>query len=310
MSRTQSLLAGRPVAGDVRAVSRDRRTVQTSSGRTLSYIEAGTGPDVLLLHGTLTTLDDWRLSLFEDLAREFHVVAIDRPSHGASDRDAASDASLWSQAGIIHDAAQGLGLDQPVVCGHSYGAAVALAYGMGFGTDCAGVVALAPICFPEPRLEHLLFGPRATLSPGLGPAGMVGAAVDRLLLPVLWRAMFLPQVMPARFAEEFPFGLAGQPSRTRAEGESANALWFDLTRSASRYAGCRLPVRFVAGAADIVVNPVFHSCAAAAIMPGARLDLLPGMGHMLHHFRKDIVIQRIRDVTRAAGRNGAGLPAV
>lgn len=36
----------------------DRNTVRTPAGRLLCYAEAGCGPDVLLIHGTLTTLDD------------------------------------------------------------------------------------------------------------------------------------------------------------------------------------------------------------------------------------------------------------
>lgn len=273
-----------------------RKVVETSAGRRLSYVEAGSGPDVLLLHGTLTTLDDMRLSVLDVLSRDFHVVAIDRPSRGESDRVRASDASLWSQAETIRDAARVLGLARPVVCGHSYGGAVALAYGMAFPAETAGIVALAPICFPEPRLEHLLFGPRGMLPFGEDLSQGLGASTDAVLLPVLWRAMFLPQAMPPRFAEHFPFALAGRPEQSVAEGDGANALWSDLARSALQYGACRTPVRFLAGAADIVVNPYLHSCMAAAVMPAARIDLLPGIGHMLHHFRRDAVAAAIREV--------------
>ena len=281
-----------------------RKTIRTAAGRTLSYIDAGSGPDVILLHGTLTTLDDMRLSVFDDLSRDFHVVALDRPSHGASDRVPGTDASLWSQAAIVHDAAEALGFERPIVCGHSYGAAVALAYGMAFPDDSSGVVALAPICFPEPRLEHVLFGPRALPPPSGALARIFGDTIDTMVLPLLWRAMFLPQQMPAHFAAEFPFGLAGDTAQVNAEGEGANALWLDLARSVAGYAGCRVPVRFVVGMADLVVNPFLQSALASTLIPGARIDLLPGVGHMLHHARPDAVVDAIRAI--AAGRTDIG----
>ena len=82
-----------------------------------------------------------------------------------------------------------------------------------------------------------------------------------------------------------------------------NVLWFDLACSAASYAICRLPVGSVAGAAEIEVNLVLHRCVAVAIMPGARLDLAPGVGHMLYRFHKNAAIQSIRKVARAAGRS-------
>src|SRR4051812_41208959 len=70
--------------------------------------------------------------------------------------------------------------------------AVALALGMSRPEEIAGILALAPICFPELRLEQVLFGPRAVPVAGDALAHSAGAAVDSALLPLLWRVMFLP----------------------------------------------------------------------------------------------------------------------
>jgi pimeloyl-ACP methyl ester carboxylesterase len=275
--------------GEPLAPEAGRSFVRTSSGRLLAYTEAGSGPDVLLLHGTLTTSDDMRVALFEHLQDTYHVVALDRPSHGLSDRLALADASLWSQAETIREAVQALGLKTPLVCGHSYGGAVALSTALAYPELTAGVVALAPVCFPEPRLEHLLFGTRAAM------LREAGSWIDPLLLPVLWNAMFLPQAMPERFSREFPFGIAGLPATTVAEGESANSLPADLMRSIISYPTCRVPVTFVTGSADIVVGP-WHSATAAAMIPKARLRLLPGVGHMLHHVKPDAVAEALTEL--------------
>lgn len=176
-----------------------RKFVDLRGGPTLAYVEVGEGPDLVVIHGALTAIEDMWLGPMAALAGRFRVVAIDRPGHGESELVRLADASAWRQAQIVHDVGQALGLARPVVVGHSFGGAVALAHAMSFPNDTAGVVALSPVCFPELRLEHTLFGPRGW--PIVGDALSVAlAGLDRALLPLVWRAMFLPQSMPDRFA--------------------------------------------------------------------------------------------------------------
>ena len=98
---------------------------------------------------------------------------------------------------------------------------------------------------------------------------VLGATLDTLLLPTLWRAMFLPQVMPERFAAVFPFLLAGCVGQMIAEGEDAGALMPALLAMAGRYAACRVPTRFLGGTANIVVNDLGQGLIASALMPDA-----------------------------------------
>lgn len=281
-----------------RATPPDRRVVRASGGRGIAYVEAGSGPDLVLIHGALLTLEDMWLGPMTALSRHFRVIAVDRPGHGASDRIRLSDGSPWTQAEIIRDAVQALGLHRPVIVGHSFGGAVALSYAMSFPDEIAGAVAIAPICFPEPRLENFLFGPRAVPVLGDALAFTGGAVVDTALMPLLWRAMFLPQQMPARFAAEYPFAWARRPAPMIANGEDATALWPGLARSAMSYGTCRSPVHILGGDADIVVANMLHGWNASRLIPGAQFDLIAGAGHMLHHFHIDEVV----GAARAMGR--------
>jgi pimeloyl-ACP methyl ester carboxylesterase len=266
-----------------------RRFVTVPGGPRIAYVEAGAGPDLILVHGALTALEDMWLGPMATLAKHFRVVALDRPGHGESEHVRLADASVWRQAEIVRDVTRELGLSRPVVVGHSFGGAVALAHGMAYPDETDGVVAVSPICFPEVRLEHFLFGLRAAPFVGevLAPALRL---TDAATLPILWPAMFLPQTMPTRFATGFPFALAGRADRLVADGENANMLFRDLTRSALAYGSLRVPVEILCGGADVVTNPAMHGALASVLIPGARLTWLNGLGHMLHHFRPDAVL--------------------
>ena len=270
-----------------------RGFARTEEGRRIAYLQGGSGPDIVLVHGTLTTADDMVRGPMPALARGCRCTAFDRPGHGWSDHRRGADASLWSQMEVLRGAVRALGLARPVICGHSFGGAVALAYAMAHPDEIAGAVALAPICFPEPRLEQVLLGPRALPVAGDQLSRVLRATLDPVMLPALWRAMFLPQPMPETFRQCFPFERAGSPDQLVSEAENAAALWPDLARSAWGYAGCSAPGRILSGTADVVVNGFMHAGAAAALIPRSRIDWLPGVGHMLHHARPDAVVDAV-----------------
>jgi len=264
----------------------------------LAFAQAGQGPDVILIHGAMTSLDDMAIALFATLENEFKVTAFDRPGHG---RNAAPDGgTAWRQAEQVHVCAQALGLQRPVVVGHSFGGAVALAYALQFPDETTGVVALSPIAFPEPRLEQLLFAPRA--APGL--LGLwsqsFGRLMDPVLLPILWRAMFLPQAPPARFEQAFPFALAGRSEQSISEAQDAALMPLGVGWNALGYGACEVPIHVMAGDRDMVVNTALHARGLARCLRRGRLTRLPGLGHMIHHFAQPAIAQAVRDLHSGA----------
>ena len=264
----------------------------------LPFAQTGGGSDVVLIHGAMTCLDDMAIALFASLKGEFRVTAFDRPGHG---RDLAPfSGSPWRQAEAIHASATALGLRRPVVVGHSFGGAVALAYALRYPEEMAGVVALSPIAFAEPRLEHVLFGPRALPGPLGFWSHTVGRLIDPVLLPILWRAMFRPQAMPERFADVFPFAEAGRSGQMLAEGQDAAWIGPGVGWNALNYSSCASPVHIFSGERDIVVNPALHAAGLNRLLPQSRLTMLPGLGHMIHHFAQQPIVQAIRDLSATA----------
>lgn len=262
-------------------------------GLTVAYAETGAGPPVVYLHGALMTADEGLIGLGPVLSERFRLIAFDRPGHGGSDRDLTTG-SAWRQAQVLAEALRALSVQRPVVIGHSFGGAVAMALALRFPDALAGVVALSPIAVAEPRLEHLLFGWRA--APGIGEGlSILTEPLDAVLLPALWGGLFAPQTMPAGFAAAFPFDLAARPAELTANGQEAAVMAADLMRSLASYWTCRVPVRVLLGERDAAVNPM-HGRVLTAACPRASLRMLPGLGHMAHHFAPDAVREAVQAV--------------
>ena len=58
----------------------------TASDLPVRYAQAGDGPDVVLIHGAMTSAEDMVLGPFDALAERFRVTAFDRPGHGETHR--------------------------------------------------------------------------------------------------------------------------------------------------------------------------------------------------------------------------------
>ena len=276
---------------------RERRLVRAGDGLDLAFAESGRGPPVVLLHGTLTTLEDMTISLGDALTPHHRVLAFDRPGFGRSTVRRFVDAGPWRQAQGLHRALDRLDVGRPVVVGHSFGASVALAMAMQRPDRIAGVVALAPLVRPEPRLEQALFGLRSAPFGGELVSAGARATVDRSMLPALWRAMFLPQAMPRRVEVEFPFALAARASSISRIGEDAFAAPADLVRLLGGAPSCRTPTRIFGGDRDMVVRNGLNGRVLAALMPEAVFHDLPGLGHMAHHFAAERIAAAVADLS-------------
>ncbi|WP_223861852.1 alpha/beta fold hydrolase, partial [Geminicoccus harenae] len=109
-------------------------------GVRLHYLERGEGTPVVLLHGNVVTAEDWILSgVFERLAERHRVIAFDRPGYGYSARPQGSPWTAAAQADLLGRALTCLGIEHPIVVGHSWGTNVALALALAEPTAVRGL---------------------------------------------------------------------------------------------------------------------------------------------------------------------------
>jgi magnesium chelatase accessory protein len=262
----------------------------------------GDGPDtMLLLHGTGASSHSWR-TLAPRLASRHHVLAVDLPGHGASGPLPRGQRSMQGMALALGRLLQQLGVEPQTVIGHSAGAALMLRMALD------GQLAQA----------RTLIGLNAALLPFDGLAGLVYAPMARLLalnplVPHLaaWRAQDAASVRRliestgSRLDDE---GVAHYAQLLRQPRHVAGVLammadWDleALARDLPRLGDMALHL-FV-GEADAAV-PKGQAERVAAIVPGATLHRLPGLGHLAHEEAPDALAQALRALIDARPRSG------
>lgn len=282
-SREQAALGAHPPIGQM---------IEVPGGR-IHAVQMGAGPDLLLIHGASGNLNDFTMGFAQRLARRYRVTALDRPGLGHSTGGPGLEDPA-AQARRLAAAAAALGVTRPIVLGHSYGGAVALAWALAGGPVAPGALVLASgAAMPWPgglgplypatasRLGRALLVPLIT---AFAPPGQITSAL---------RSVFAPQPVPPGYGAHLGVGLILRRDTYHLNARQVNGLKPYLRVMARHYPGLGLPVELIHGQADRIVPAHIHAEAAARLLPRAHLTLLPGIGHMPHHVAPDAVIAAI-----------------
>jgi pimeloyl-ACP methyl ester carboxylesterase len=262
---------------------------------------AGEGPPLVLLNGNGSMVHDWLASgLFDRLRRSCRVIAIDRPGYGYTERPRDRLWTPYAQAELVRRTLAHLGVERPIVLGHSWGTIVALALALDHPETVRGLVLLSGYYFPTSRLDVWAFSPPAI--PVLGDAMRytVSPLLVRLLAPRIIRKIFEPMPVPPRFAMRFPLDLAFRPSQLKASAEDSAFMVPAAAALQKRYRELRLPVEILTGTADRIVTPERQSIRFAETIPGSELTLLPGLGHMIHYAAHEEIARAVEAIATAA----------
>jgi non-heme chloroperoxidase len=115
-------------------------TITGGGGVQLHLVETGNvkGRPILFIHGFSQCWLTWTRQLNSDLAEDYRLVALNMRGHGHSDkpREGYADSRLW--ADDVNAVIKALGLEQPVLCGWSYGPLVILDYIRHYSEDGIG----------------------------------------------------------------------------------------------------------------------------------------------------------------------------
>jgi pimeloyl-ACP methyl ester carboxylesterase len=264
-------------------------------GHDVAYRQAGSGPVLVMIHGIAGSSGTW-VPVMPLLAERFTVIAPDLLGHGESAKPR-GDYSLGAYASGIRDLLGVLGHDRATVVGHSLGGGVAM-----------------QLAYQFPQMAERLV---------LVCSGGLGKEVSPLL-----RALSLPgteYLLPAALAPQLHdlvgkvgglfgrFGLRADPllgevwaAWTRLTDRRAQRAFIHTIRAVIDVAGQRvsardrlylaheIPTMIVWGDRDAVI-PVSHAHVAHDLIPGSRLEVIPGAGHFLPFERPELLDRLLRD---------------
>ncbi|TPJ52501.1 alpha/beta hydrolase [Mesorhizobium sp. B2-6-4] len=274
------------------------RTIEVDGVR-LRYVEAGSGRDLVLLHGNGSAAEDFQTSgLVDKAAKRYRVIVFDRPGFGGSTRPRDRLWTAAAQADLLQSATQRIGADNPIVLGHSWGASVALQWAARYPDEIGGAVLLSGYHFPSPRFDALLAALPALPIVGTIICHTVLPPVVRLIWPVLMRRLFRPQLVPPEFSEALR-GLVTAPSHLRTTAAESGLL-IPVAASAPKTAGrTNAPIGIMAGEADSLLDTSYHSQRLHRALPGSMIRIVAGAGHMVHHAAPHLVLEMVDNIAAA-----------
>jgi pimeloyl-ACP methyl ester carboxylesterase len=273
-------------------------------GARLHYVDMNPeaeGPAIVMVHGLMGQLRNFSHSLAGRIATDRRVILIDRPGWGHSSLDGPRP-GIAAQAQMIAALIEQLGLDKPLLVGHSMGGAVSLSLGLDRPELVRGLALIAPlsqvVATVPPAFKGLL-APVA-LRPVL--AWTVAVPVGMRRGPQTAAAIFAPDPVPADFALAGGGALALRPKSYMAGSFEVRAAPTEMAAMTARYGEMRVPVAILYGRSDAVLDPVLNGEKTAAEIPGATLELIDG-GHMLpvtHSAETETWLRRVLDQTAQA----------
>ncbi|MEL6642219.1 MAG: alpha/beta hydrolase, partial [Pseudomonadota bacterium] len=279
------------------------------------YLQMGSGPHVVLLHGAGGNLREFTLGHLDALAQRYTVTAFDRPGLGYSDRVpgvatgalAVEGDPPMDQAAVLRAAATQIGIENPIVVGHSFGGIVAMAWAnAGLDEDspvnASAVVSWAGVLMPWPgelgRYYTFLGSP---LGGAVIPILSAYASNERIVSGI--PDIFAPDPMPDTYVAQIGAPLTVRTANFRANVRQVNTLRPHVVEMSARYPELTLPIEVIHGTADTTVPIHVHPQELIKIVASANLTTLDGVGHMPHHADPEAAVAAI---DRAAQR--ASLP--
>jgi pimeloyl-ACP methyl ester carboxylesterase len=277
-------------------------TFTECDGVRLHYLDRGdpAAPCVVLLHGNGSMIQDFTISgLVDRLGRRNRVLCFDRPGFGYSQRPRSRVWSATAQAALFVKALNQLGVRNPVVLGHSWGALVAIAIGLRNDYAIRGLVLASGYYFPTWRWDVWMMSGPAIPVVGDLIRYTIGPILSWAILPMAFRKLFAPRSVPPDFKTRFPASLSLRPKQLRAASEESAFLIPTAAQFQSQYPSIRCPVRIFHGAADQLIEPEQARYLHRAL-PGSVLHLVQGAGHMVTYADGAAIAEAVDTVASAS----------
>lgn len=266
-------------------------------GHELRYVDQGSGPAILLVHGLLGSHRLWA-HVIDGLATQHRVVAPDLFGHGSSAKPR-GDYSLGGYAAALRDLLDHLGIDRVTIVGHSLGGGIAMQFHYLFPGRVERLILVSSSGLGREITPLLRLGtlPSAELVLPIlasAPVRWVSTAVARTLVKV-----GVPLHHDLHYSWKGFASLADTDMRrvfltsSRSVFDPGGQSVTDQERSASA-----VPTMFVWGRDDRFI-PIDQAAAAAECLIDSRLEIFEDAGHFPHLDQPERFVQVVTDFLRS-----------
>jgi pimeloyl-ACP methyl ester carboxylesterase len=239
-------------------------------------------PPLVLLHGNGASATEMEISGLPQLAaRHFQVFVFDRPGYGHSSRPPQRDYTPEAQAALFLDALRALGIERPIVLGHSWGSMVAFAMALAEPQSLRALIVMAGYYTPSMRLDSPLMGLPALPVLGTLMRHTVSPLLGRLLWPLMTRRIFAPVPVTAAFKRRYPAWLSLRPGTLQASSAEAAMMILEGIKQRRREGALSVPTMIIAGKQDLLVMTIWQAERLHDRLPQTHLRVIDGAGHML-----------------------------
>jgi pimeloyl-ACP methyl ester carboxylesterase len=257
---------------------------------------------LVLIHGASGN----HLALLEPLQplleARYRIIAVDRPGHGHSARlGGRDDASPTRQAALIAQAMQAIGAPRAMLLAHSFGGAVGTSLAMDHPERVAGLLLLGPATHPWPGgiawyypiASHPVFG-------GLF-SYILAVPGASLFMEAGLNEVFQPQIKPKNYEDTTGLKLLLRPQNFMANAQDVAGLLAHVESRKGQYVRIKAPITIISGERDKTVSTTIHSVPLAG-ETGAKLIVLPDVGHMPHHADAALVVRELDGMSAGLSR--------
>ncbi len=237
------------------------------------------GRPMVMLHGLSGQLQHYTYALSSELDGEYRLIMVDRPGCGYSSRETVQHGRLPEQARMIWEALDQLGVERPVLVGHSLGGAVALAMALQRPQAVAGLALLCPATTPQNDVPPVFKGLeirsdwlRRLISQTIAVPGAV-ATRDKVL-----GMAAAPEPVPEGFMIRGGAQLGFRPEAFVTASEDLLGYEASMPALAPRYGELTMPRAVLFGDKDAVLDPNDHGRSLESF--GFVYEELPDLGHL------------------------------
>lgn len=256
------------------------------------YLREGTGIPVVLLHGRDGTLQEFTLSIFDDIADKYEAIAFDRPGYGYSKCLNPDKLTTKQQAKIINEAINKLGIEKPIIIGHSYGGAVMLQYLLDYPDQVRGGISLAGVSYvDEPPTESFYALPRYPIIGHLLTHTLV-LPLGNIIAPNIYEQAFSPTEPPEKYVEVIS-SLYLRPEQFKATSYELSHMYDSVNLISDYYKQITTPVTIIFGDTDEMLEYKRDGERLHKELPNSEYILIENGGHKIHHSHSNIILNEL-----------------